>query len=59
MAYLLLRFLFTAAYASADICPFWQISAYRPNKLGKLAKRHKTVNRVYGGHLSHAIVKER
>ncbi len=36
-----------------------QIAAVRPNKLQKLSKRHKTVNRIYGGHLSHAIVKER
>jgi ribosomal protein L34E len=36
-----------------------QIAAHRPNKLRHLSKRQKSVNRIYGGHLSHAIVKER
>ncbi len=36
-----------------------QISSYRPNKLKDLSKTKKTVNRIYGGHLSHAVVKER
>jgi len=35
------------------------ISSYRPNKLKDLSKTKKTVNRIYGGHLSHAVVKER
>ena len=36
-----------------------QISARRPNTLPNIAKRHKNVSRIYGGHLSHGIVKER
>lgn len=36
-----------------------QISAYRPGKLKDLPKTKKTVNRIYGGHYSHAVVKER
>jgi len=33
----------------------------RPSEVSakRLAKRHKTVNRIYGGHLSHAVVRER
>lgn len=38
-----------------------QLPALRPSKISnkRLAKRHKTVNRIYGGHLSHAVVRER
>ncbi|KAK9798119.1 hypothetical protein WJX73_000908 [Symbiochloris irregularis] len=37
------------------------LKALRPQELrnNRLPKRHKTVNRVYGGHLSHAVVRER
>jgi len=35
------------------------ISAQRSNTLPHIAKRHKNVSRIYGGHLSHGIVKER
>lgn len=38
-----------------------QLPALRPSEISnkRLAKRHKTVNRIYGGHLSHAVVRER
>ena len=36
-----------------------QLKAHRPMKLAKLSRRHKTVNRIYGGHLDHKVVKER
>lgn len=36
-----------------------QIKAYRPGKLAQLSRRHKTVNRIYGGHLDHKVVRER
>eukprot|EP00879_Flechtneria_rotunda_P000160 GHRR01000229.1.p1 GENE.GHRR01000229.1~~GHRR01000229.1.p1 ORF type:complete len:118 (+),score=31.03 GHRR01000229.1:135-488(+) len=37
------------------------LPARRPSEISakRLAKRHKTVNRIYGGHLSHAVVRER
>lgn len=35
------------------------MKAHRPAKLTKLSKRHKTVNRIYGGHLDHKVVRER
>lgn len=31
----------------------------RANTLAKISKKNKTVNRVYGGHLSHSVVRER
>ena len=31
----------------------------RPATLSRLAKKDKTVNRIYGGALSHAVVRER
>jgi large subunit ribosomal protein L34e len=38
-----------------------QLPQRRPSEVSakRLAKRHKTVNRIYGGHLSHAVVRER
>ncbi len=38
-----------------------QLPQRRPSETSakRLAKRHKTVNRIYGGHLSHAVVRER
>lgn len=41
--------------------PASQIPATRPkeNARGRVAKRAKTVRRAYGGHLSHAVVKDR
>eukprot|EP00803_Ostreobium_quekettii_P000643 evm.model.scf_83.7 EVM.evm.TU.scf_83.7 scf_83:149168-151897(+) len=37
------------------------LKAYRPSELSckRLTKRHKKVNRIYGGCLSHAVVRER
>ena len=37
------------------------IAATRPaeNRATRLSKKEKTVHRVYGGHLSHAVVKDR
>eukprot|EP00878_Enallax_costatus_P000077 GHUV01000103.1.p1 GENE.GHUV01000103.1~~GHUV01000103.1.p1 ORF type:complete len:119 (+),score=37.25 GHUV01000103.1:107-463(+) len=37
------------------------LPARRPSETRnkRLAKRHKSVNRIYGGHLSHAVVRER
>lgn len=43
-------------------CPaVLQLPQRRPQELSakRLARRHKTVNRIYGGHLSHAVVRER
>ena len=31
----------------------------RPSRLTKIAKKKKSVNRIYGGALSHRVVKER
>ena len=38
-----------------------QLPALRPKDLScnRLAKRHKSVNRAYGGHLAHHVVRER
>jgi hypothetical protein len=38
-----------------------QLPARRPADCSakRLAKRHKTVNRAYGGHLAHGVVRER
>ena len=38
-----------------------QLPALRPQDLRnkRLAHRHKSVNRVYGGHLAHHVVRER
>lgn len=41
----------------ARVCT--QLPARRPNELSRLSKKNKTVHRAYGGHLSHAVVKER
>lgn len=42
---------------------YWhlQIKAIRPSNLTrkKLTKRHKSVNRIYGGCLDHKVVRER
>jgi hypothetical protein len=35
------------------------LPARRPNVLARLSKKNKTIHRAYGGHLSHAVVKER
>jgi len=51
------RFLESLTVIGAFVC--FQISARRPNTLPNIAKRHKNVSRIYGGHLSHGIVKER
>jgi large subunit ribosomal protein L34e len=42
-------------------CVVRQLPALRPSEISakRLAKRHKSVNRIYGGHLSHAVVRER
>jgi hypothetical protein len=36
-----------------------QLPQRRPATLARLSKRQKSVNRIYGGALSHAVVKER
>lgn len=36
-----------------------QLPQRRPSELKRLSKKNKTINRVYGGALSHAVVKER
>jgi large subunit ribosomal protein L34e len=41
--------------------PPLQLPARRPADCSakRLAKRHKSVNRAYGGHLAHGVVRER
>lgn len=43
------------------LLPPAQLPQRRPSEVSakRLAKRHKSVNRIYGGHLSHAVVRER
>jgi hypothetical protein len=36
-----------------------QLPQRRPASLKRLSKKNKTVNRIYGGALSHAVVRER
>ena len=35
------------------------LPARRPDTLSRISKSKKTVHRAYGGHLSHAVVRER
>jgi large subunit ribosomal protein L34e len=35
------------------------LPARRASTLAKISKKNKTVHRIYGGHLSHAVVRER
>lgn len=35
------------------------LPARRPNTLSQISKKNKTVHRIYGGHLSHSVVRER
>lgn len=36
-----------------------QLKALRPAQLAHVPKRQKTVSRIYGGHYSHKVVRER
>jgi large subunit ribosomal protein L34e len=53
--------LFLRATRSCCAALLLQLPARRPADCSakRLAKRHKSVNRAYGGHLAHGVVRER